>query len=202
MTAPRRRPPRAPGALGVVAVIFLASAAARAVAVGDAAGQGASEIGAPPETGADPLLELVAPELTGLLRDARERHAALDRREAALDRRAATLQALRDEIDSGLRRLKTAEDGLRDRLARADEAAEGDVARLTSVYENMEPEVAATLFARMEPSFAAGFLGRMRPDSAAAILAGLETDQAYAISVVLAGRNVGLADPDAGGGRD
>jgi flagellar motility protein MotE (MotC chaperone) len=43
-------------------------------------------------------------------------------------------------------------------MALSDTAAETDIDRLTRVYETMEPDAAAPLFAQMEPSFAAGFL--------------------------------------------
>ena len=85
--------------------------------------------------------------------------------------------------------LKTAEEELRAVLALADGAAEGDLARLTAVYESMKPKDAIPLFEKMAPEFAAGFLGRMRPDAAGAILSGLPPDSAYSISAILAGRN-------------
>jgi flagellar motility protein MotE (MotC chaperone) len=78
---------------------------------------------------------------------------------------------------------------LRAVLAIADGAAEGDLARLTAVYESMKPKDAAPLFEKMAPEFAAGFLGRMRPEAAGAILSGLPPDMAYSISAILAGRN-------------
>jgi flagellar motility protein MotE (MotC chaperone) len=74
-------------------------------------------------------------------------------------------------------------------MAQSEVAAEDDLSRLTSVYENMKPKEATEVFARMAPEFAAGFLGRMRPDAAALILSGLDPDKAYSISVLLAGRN-------------
>ena len=74
-------------------------------------------------------------------------------------------------------------------LALADGATEADVARLTTVYEQMKPKESAALFEEMDPTFAAGFLARMRPEAAAGIMAGLSPEAAYTISVVLAGRN-------------
>ena len=85
--------------------------------------------------------------------------------------------------------LEQIESDLRKTLALADGAAENDLARLTSVYENMKPKDAAALFETMEPDFAAGFLGRMRPDAAASVMTGLSPGAAYSISVILAGRN-------------
>ncbi|WP_390911624.1 MotE family protein [Pseudosulfitobacter sp. SM2401] len=103
--------------------------------------------------------------------------------------RGKALDVVQHEIERRIEALKLAEERLSATLARADTAAEDDVARLTTVYENMKPKDSAALFEEMEPKFAAGFLGRMRPDSAAAILSGLKPETAYTISVILAGRN-------------
>jgi flagellar motility protein MotE (MotC chaperone) len=88
---------------------------------------------------------------------------------------------------------REAEARLRGLMTLAEESAEGDLAQLTSVYENMKPKDASLLFERMSPDFAAGFLGRMRPDAAAAIMSGLPPELGYSISVLLAGRNAEAA---------
>ena len=85
--------------------------------------------------------------------------------------------------------LQQAEQKLLATLSLADGAAEADVTRLTSVYEQMKPKDAAALFETMDPTFAAGFLARMKPEAAAGVMAGLSPEAAYTISVVLAGRN-------------
>lgn len=128
-------------------------------------------------------------EKSALLSALREREKRVRAREAQIDMRRRALEVADAEIMKRLEALEQAEDNLRQTLALADEAAEGDLARLTTVYENMKPKDAAALFATMEPDFAAGFMGRMRPDAAAAVMAGLPPDVAYSISVILAGRN-------------
>lgn len=120
----------------------------------------------------------------------REREERLTTREYAAEERIAALSIAEDLIRKRLAELEAAETALAETLARADGAAEGDLTRLTSVYEAMKPKEAAALFAAMDPQFAAGFLGRLRPDAAAAILSGMEAQSAYAISAILAGRNV------------
>lgn len=137
----------------------------------------------------EPELQDISPELVALLERARERERALDEREAAIEARMQALALVETAVTEDISRLEAAEAKLRQTIADANAAAENDITRLTSVYENMKPEQAAALFERMEPSFAAGFLGRMRADVAAAILSGLEPDLAYSISVELAGRN-------------
>ncbi len=124
--------------------------------------------------------------------DARETRILEQETQIAL--RQSALAEAEVTIKAQLVRLREAEAGLQRMLELADGAAEDDLARLTSVYENMKPREAAALFGEMAPQFAAGFLGRMRPDAAARIMAGLEPAAAYSISVMLAGRNADLPD--------
>jgi flagellar motility protein MotE (MotC chaperone) len=128
----------------------------------------------------------------------RERQAELDRREAVVEERLRALAAAEQTVSEQLKALAEAEERLRGLMTTADARAEGDIAQLTAVYENMKPKDASALFERMSPEFASGFLGRMRPDAAAAIMSGLTPDLAYAISVLLAGRNAQAAALAAG----
>lgn len=188
MTRRGKRP--RPGALGVLALLFLTSGLLR---LGAEAGQAIAREQADPEMDA-----AEAPEECRTSEDVK---AAIDML-AGREERIATLEAqIADrmqalavadrEIAARLGELESAEEELRNLLTIADEAAEGDLARLTSVYETMKAKEAAALFAEMEPEFAAGFLGRMRPEAAAGIMAGLDPQTAYTISVLLAGRNAG-----------
>lgn len=133
--------------------------------------------------------EEIADQLMELLEETREMEAALAQKEAELQARAQALALVEDSVRRNLTRLEEAEKKLSATIAKADQASENDIARLTVMYENMKPEESSALFQLMEPSFAAGFLARMRSDAAAAILAGLTPELAYTISVVLAGRN-------------
>lgn len=118
-----------------------------------------------------------------------QREARVAVREAALEDRLAAL-ALADEVlTRRIKDLEAAEAKLSATLTKADGAAEGDLTRLTTVYEAMKPKEAAALFETMAPEFAAGFLGRMRPEAAAAVMSGMTPEAAYTVSVLLAGRN-------------
>ncbi len=128
-------------------------------------------------------------EVGGLLDALQAREARVKTLEKQIEIRAKALAVADEEITKRLAALEEAEMNLRRTLSLADGAAEDDLARLTTVYENMKPKDAAALFAAMEPDFAAGFLGRMRPDAAAAVMTGLPPEVAYSISVILAGRN-------------
>lgn len=128
-------------------------------------------------------------EIETLLTTLLAREERLKDAEAELAHQQRTVAVAKQEIHDQLARLEAAESALRQTMALADQAAEKDLSRLTSVYENMKPADAAALFEAMAPEFAAGFLGRMRPDAAALVMAGLPSERAYAISVILAGRN-------------
>ena len=117
------------------------------------------------------------------------READISLREVALQDRTAALALAEAVIERQLADLQTAEAALASTLAIADQAAEQDLARLTTVYETMKPKDAAALFETMAPAFAAGFLGRMQPQAAAAVMSGLSPETAYQISLQLAGRN-------------
>lgn len=142
----------------------------------------------------DPTMakDLDRAEMGSLLDALRAREANVKSMEARIELRQKALEAADAEITKRLAALEEAEARLRETLALADGAAEGDLSRLTAVYESMKPKDAAALFQTMEPGFAAGFLGRMRPDAAAAIMAGLSPEIAYSISVILAGRNANV----------
>jgi flagellar motility protein MotE (MotC chaperone) len=113
-------------------------------------------------------------------------------RERRVEVRIEAMNIAKVEIEERLEALKVAEANLRSTIALAQTAAEDDIARLTTVYENMKPKQAAAVFEEMDPEFAAGFLGRMRPDAAAKVLAGLTPKAAYSISAILAGRNANV----------
>jgi flagellar motility protein MotE (MotC chaperone) len=133
--------------------------------------------------------EALRADLEGLMASLREREAQLDKRAQQIADRMQALAIAEEQIDLKLAELQEAEEGLSSTLSLVETAAETDLARLTSVYENMKPKDAAALFEEMAPEFAAGFLGRMRPDAAAKVLTGLSPQAAYSISVILAGRN-------------
>jgi flagellar motility protein MotE (MotC chaperone) len=123
--------------------------------------------------------------------------ADLERREAVVAEREQAVHAAQILVEDRIGELAAAEARLSDLLALSDTAAETDLDRLTRVYETMEAEAAAPLFAQMAPSFAAGFLARMSPAASAALLAELDPQTAYAISVVLATRNAAAPTRDA-----
>lgn len=193
---PRRSWASGRGALAAIALLLLSSGLVRLGTGSGAAialeikARAADLVDGGTETSTDaPDVTDITPELLDLLRETRTREERVAEQEAALEARLQALQLVETAVASDIARLEEAEARLRATMALADEATENDIARLTSVYENMKPAQASALFQLMEPSFAAGFLGRMRSDAAAAILAGLDPDLAYSISVVLAGRN-------------
>ncbi len=174
------------GALAVIGLLFLSSGALRfGSGVGEALAM-ETEVQAPPDLPEPQVCEALPASLATAL-SARE--AAVSLGELALKDRIAALALAEATITQRLAELQAAEDALARTLSIADEAAEQDLARLTTVYETMKPKDAAALFETMAPAFAAGFLGRMQSQAAAAVLSGLKPETAYQISLVIAGRN-------------
>ena len=125
----------------------------------------------------------------GVIDALRAREDQVAAREAALRDREQAIAVAGTEIEAQIAALGAAEQSLSQMIAMAESAAQNDLSRLTTVYENMKPADAAMLFESMDPAFSAGFMALMRPDAAAAIMGGLSPATAYSISVILAGRN-------------
>ena len=190
----KRKTHRKRGTLPVIAGLLLASALLRA---GDEVGRAnAQNVPLESATIVEQSVQKDSSEISAepgtLLAALQTREANLVRREQALIDRMQALEVMESEVAEQLAALQDAENALRSTIALADEAAETDLLRLATVYENMKPKEAAALFEQMEPAFAAGFLGMMRPDIAATVMTQLEPETAYSISVVMAGRNVGV----------
>lgn len=173
------------GLLVTLGLVFAASAALR-VGTLDLSLISAAEASDP-----DLLSSVVGP--TAPIRAALDEVTALrDRlatREAGIDDRERAVQAAQVLIEERLAELEAAETRLEALIQTSDSAAEADLARLTEVYQTMEPDETAALFSQMDPSFASGFLTRMSPAASGAVMAELDPTIAYAISVVIATRN-------------
>lgn len=129
-----------------------------------------------------------------MLAEVQDRERKLLERERLLADRSQAINLAEKRIEERLASLVEAEQNLAQTVSIADKAADEDVTRLVTVYENMKPKEAAPLFSAMAPDFAAGFLARMRPDASAAVLAALDPQVAYSISVIMAGRNAGAPE--------
>lgn len=183
MTATDTR--RTLGGVGLIVLCFLGSGALRLIEAGSAV---AEEIAATEATGTTGE----AADGDALLAAIREREARLRAEETRLADRAQTLSVAETKLAEQLAAFETAQRQLADTLALADEAAERDIARMTTVYENMKPADAARIFARMDIGFAAGLLARMRPELAAAVLTDMDADAAYAVTLTITSRNAGV----------
>ena len=182
------------GVLALIAGLFLASSVVRVSQSAGAASsesQNFEEMSGPVST----LVDKSGPPCTDadhirtLLTDLQAREAAIQVEEMALADRRQALVVAETHINANLDALINAEAELAATMNLARSASENDLARLTTVYENMKPKEAVALFEEMDPEFSAGFPARMRADAAASIMAGLKPETAYSISVILAGRN-------------
>ena len=183
-----------PSALVLVAACFLGSGAIRIWDSNAAFAEAVAEFSDAPDA-SEPAMAASCPppmEPNSMLLAFREREAQLDAFELQLADREQVLKVAKLKIEDQLAELEQAEQKLAATIAKADGAAEGDIARITTVYENMKPQNAADIFSTMDIEFASNFLIRMRPDAAASILANIEPDRAYSISVMMASRNAGV----------
>lgn len=178
------------GSLVVIAALFAASGALR-LGSGIGAAFATGSAAEPAAAGADCTTE---PGLMQMLKEIQQRETKVAEREKIQADRAQAIGLAEKRIEERLASLVQAERNLAETVTIADKAADEDVTRLVTVYENMKPKEAVPLFSTMAPDFAAGFLSRMRPDASAAILAALEPQVAYSISVIMAGRNAGAPE--------
>jgi len=191
-TGRRRQPGK--GVLFIVSSFLVGSALIR---LSDGAGQAFALVPSTIETNElapAPVAEAcqTPDDFKAMLEAFQNRERQIERRESEIQDRFQALQVANREVENKLEALTQAETRLRETIALAETAAEGDLDRLTKVYESMKPKQAAALFEQMDPRFAAGFLGRMRPEAAAQIMAGLSPEAAHSFSVVLAGRNANV----------
>jgi flagellar motility protein MotE (MotC chaperone) len=174
--------------LFVLAMLFLAAGMSRL-------GLGVAEVIAAESTSADAAVTAgqpmpsLPPDPADLLAVLLAREERLAAEEEALRARTAQLRAAEAQLARQIEALEAAEARLASTLRITETAAEDDLQRLTSVFENMKPQQAAELFGQMDTEFAAGFIARLRPDFAGEIMAGLDPVTAYAISAIIAGRH-------------
>jgi len=186
---------RQKGLLTALGLVFSVSAVLRLGSLDFATAQPEDHIDMPSASAAEtydtaPVTGMVAGPLAEALADVETLRDRLHAQESALADRERAVAAAQSLVEARLAELETLEARLSDLVALSDQAAEGDIDRLTRVYETMPPEESAALFSQMSPSFAAGFLARMTPTTAAELMAELDPETAYAISFVLATRNV------------
>ncbi|WP_321367258.1 hypothetical protein [uncultured Celeribacter sp.] len=181
------------GALWLIAMIFVASAAIRlASGTGAAIAREMSELSHEDEAQMQEQNAATCQadeESAALIEALLKREREVEEKELLIAQKMKSIELARAEVLENLAALEDAETRLEATMTRSQTAAEDDLVKLTAVYESMKPKEAAALFEAMSPDFAAGFLGRMRSDAAGAIMAGLTPETAYTISVILAGRN-------------
>lgn len=173
------------GGIGLIVVCFFGSAALRLTDDNWALAQGMGEAarGEAPATPQDG---------DALLAAIREREAQLDAEEKRLADRRQSLSVAEAKLQEQLAAFEKAQGNLEKTLAMADQAAEKDISRMTTVYEAMKPAEAAEIFEKMDVAFAAGLLARMRPEAAASVLSGMAPESAYAVTLTIASRNHGV----------
>jgi flagellar motility protein MotE (MotC chaperone) len=130
-----------------------------------------------------------------LLRALAERSRQLDAWSSDLADRARMLEVIETRASEQVEALRAERRALETVLARVDQEAEAELARLVKIYENMKPKEAARIFEAMPAEVAAGFVGRMAEQKSALVMGNLNATHAYAITLALANRGVPSAEP-------
>ena len=183
-----RTPSPAVSGLGLIVLCFVGSAALRLTENGVAFAEELSAA-AGDATAAD---DGCSGNADALMESIRQREGELDSERKRLADRAQTLSVAEAKLKEQLAAFELARKNLEATLAVADQAAEKDIARMTTVYESMKPADAAKIFEKMDVGFAAGLLARMRPEAAAAVMTGMKPESAYAVMVTIASRNAAV----------
>jgi flagellar motility protein MotE (MotC chaperone) len=124
-----------------------------------------------------------------------ERNKQLDTWSSDLADRARMLEVIEARAADQLRALEEQRRALEATLAGVEEGAAAEVARLTKIYENMNPKEAARIFEAMPADVAAGFIRRMSENKSALVMGRLNAQHAYAITLAMANNPEPLAKP-------
>lgn len=153
-----------------------------------------------PQTEAQPEAEDAAETVAALPTEARSqteldlleglsaRRVALDEREQALDRREALLAVAEQRLAEKTTELEALRTQIEGMLGEVDVQREAQLASLVSIYENMRPADAATIFDGLDIDVLLNVLDRMREQKSAAILAGMNPERARQVTTELASR--------------
>lgn len=133
-----------------------------------------------------------AEQISGLLKQIRERSSTLDNKSREVEDRIRLLELIEARVEEKLAILEKRNQELSERVTLANEASKTDISQLAKMYEQMKPVKAGEIFNAMEPTFAAGFLTEMNSESAALILTNMSTEKAYAASMKIASRNASV----------
>lgn len=166
------------GGVSLIVLCFIGSAALRFGEGGLAAAEELTQTTPPPAPAPDALLAAL-----------KQREGDLDTREKTIADRAQALNVAEAKLAEQLAAFEKARGQLESTLASADQAAEKDIDRMTTVYEKMRPADAAKILDKMDVTFAGGLLARMRPEIAAQVMAGMSPEAAYAVTVSVTSRN-------------
>ncbi len=123
-----------------------------------------------------------------MLTSLRERRNELDGRARELDTREQLLEAAEIRIDERIAELRTLRDDIETLLGTLSEEEEAEIARLVSIYNNMEVEAAAERLAALDPGTQVRIVTRMAARKAGEIMGEMNVRDAAALSALIASR--------------
>lgn len=130
----------------------------------------------------------LSPSQADVLTSLRERRDQLDGRARELDTREQLLQAAEIRIDERISELRTLRDDIETLLGTLSEQEEAEIARLVSIYNNMEVDAAAERLAALDPQTQVQIVTRMAARKAGEIMGEMNVRDAAALSALIASR--------------
>ncbi|MGL4324097.1 MAG: MotE family protein [Beijerinckiaceae bacterium] len=139
-----------------------------------------------------------SPSERALLERLTDRREQIDNRSREVDTREALLKAAEKKLDSRVNDLKSMEDRLQATLDNREQSQATVLKNLVTMYETMKPKEAARVFDRLDMKVLIPVVQKMNPRKMAEILAAMQPEAAEKLTIALATRQDGAAEPQGG----
>lgn len=134
-------------------------------------------------------------DVQSLLQEIQEKEGALEARTRRLDEKEQELTSLQNQIEQKIEKLNEAEVRLREISQFADALPSTNIGQISSVFENMTPDEAASLVGEFDPQVSAELLRTLEATKISQILSIVEPNLAKNIILLMLTRNQNLQIP-------
>lgn len=156
--------------------------------IGAAAANCAPEVPSVGQTSLFPSRIGLSPSQADVLTSLQERREQLDGRARELDTREQLLEAAEIRIDERITELRTLRDDIETLLGTLSDEEEAEIARLVSIYNNMEVDAAAERLAALDPQTQVQIVTRMAARKAGEIMGEMNIRDAANLTALIASR--------------
>jgi len=132
----------------------------------------------------------LSPSQRDLLTSLSDRRNELEARDRELDTREQLLEAAEIRIDGRITELRGLRDDIETLLGTLDADEEAEIARLVSIYNNMEVDAAAERLAALDPQTQVHIVTRMAARKAGEIMGEMNVRDAASLTALIAARRI------------